>query len=117
VSELHAAGGVAVLIALLALAMVAVAVAVLDRGHAWTGRAEAAVLVIVAAQVALGGIAWLGGSRPREDLHLLYGLAVLGALLLAASFAAEAPPRARAGVTAVAAAIALVLTWRLYLTG
>jgi len=84
---------------------------------AWVDRARIALIALVAVEAALGAIAWLGGDRPREALHYLYGVAALAVLPLAATFSSEAPPRPRAAVMAVAGLVLTVLAWRLASTG
>ncbi len=68
-------------------------------------------------QVLVGVLLYVGGSRPLEPLHLLYGVAILAVLPLASSFAADAPPRPRSGVRAVAGLMVVLLAWRLLSTG
>jgi hypothetical protein len=65
----------------------------------------------------VGGAAYLAGGRPTESLHFLYAVALLALLPLGATFAAEAPPRPRAWVMAVAFGVGLLLLWRLSATG
>lgn len=116
-TEIHAIGGLVVLGGVSLLAAVAVAAVILDRGFAWVGRLGAVLVIAVGVEVALGAATWLTGRRPGEGLHVLYGIAVLAAFPLASSFAADAPPRERTGVVAVAAVVSLLLIWRLYATG
>jgi heme A synthase len=89
----------------------------LDRGHAWIRRAALVMMALLVGEVLVGGIVYLGGGRPGEALHLLYGIAVLAVLPIASTFAADAPRRAYSGVLAVAAAVVLLLAWRLLSTG
>ena len=79
--------------------------------------AELALTLILGLQVVLGAVVLLGGARPREPLHFLYGAASLGVIPLARSFAAEAPARPRAAVMVGAAVVLLLLLWRLASTG
>lgn len=89
----------------------------LDRGHAWVRRGAILLIAMLLVQVLVGAIVYASGTRPREGLHLLYGVAILGVLPLAFSFASEAPPRPRSGVMAIGGAITLLLAWRLLSTG
>ncbi len=98
------------------LSAVSAGAAVVDRGGPWVERLRRAVLALVASEVLLGGVLWLSGARPAEGLHLLYGALILGPLPLASSFAAEAPPRARSWVLAVAGGLLLLFAWRLFAT-
>lgn len=116
-SELHAIGAIVVLVAVAALAVGSGVSAWLDR---WPRPAEAlrrVVLALIAAQVALGAASWLSGDRPREPLHLLYGIGLLAVVPLAQSFAEDAPPSLQRGVVAVGAVVGLLLGWRLFVTG
>lgn len=115
--QLHSALALPVLVVALAFALSAALATWLDRGHAWLLRARWVLGAGLIAQVVLGAIVYLGGSRPAEPLHLLYGLAILAVLPLASTFAAEAPPRARSGVMLLAGLVALLLVWRLMSTG
>ncbi len=116
-SQLHSAMALPVVVVALAFTLGAVLVTWLDRGHAALLRARWVLGAGLIAQVVLGAIVYRGGARPTEMLHLLYGLAVLGVLPLASSFAAEAPPRARSGVMLVAGLVVMLLVWRLLSTG
>ena len=116
-SQLHAWSAVAVLVTFALLAVVGGAAALAGRGFTvvhWlrAGAIGGAVIAVVA-----GALAYLAGARPGELLHLVYALALLGILPLGATFAEEAPPAARAGVLGGAAAIGLILAWRLFATG
>jgi len=118
--ELHRLGAAATALTLAAFALMSLGVAWLDRA----GRPDRAFRILrvavsaVASVTASAGLALFAlGSRGFEPLHLLYGIAVLVVLPAAANFSAEAPPRQRTVIMAVAAAIALLLVWRLYATG
>lgn len=116
-SQLHAWSAVAVLAVFALVAVAGASAAVAGRGFAaveWLRRAGIGVAAIA---VLAGAFAYLTGARPAELLHLLYAVALLGALPLGATFAEEAPPTARAGVLGGAAAIGLILAWRLFATG
>jgi heme A synthase len=115
-ATLHAIGALAVFVTIV-LAILAAAGAALRGGAGWVDRLRTGVLAVVALQAAIGAVTYLGGSRPAEPLHLVYGLAAIAVLPLAGTFAAEAPPRPRAWVLVVALATLLLLTWRLASTG
>ncbi len=107
-----------VVIGLLAVTVIAAGLATgLDRGHRVVAGLAWMWLLLVAIGVLVGGVLFLSGTAPREGLHLLYGVALLGLVPLERTFAADAPPRARSGVRGVVALIALVLVWRLFTTG
>ena len=117
IPELHGLGSVVTLGAIVAFGLAATVIAIADRFHSVLSRMRTLLLGVIALQAVLGAVTWLSGTHPRDDLHLLYGVVLLAALPLADSFAEDAPPRARAGVWAVAAAVALALVWRLSVTG
>jgi uncharacterized membrane protein len=85
------------------------------------GRAAAAgsgVVAILLGMAAAGGLALLlGGQRPKEFLHLVYGLLALGLVPLADSLAAQAGPRRRALVRFLGALVAAGVIMRLFATG
>jgi hypothetical protein len=116
-AELHGLGSAITLAAIAAFGVAAAVVAVADRFHDALGRLRTLLLVVIGLQVLVGAGTWLSGVRPRDDLHMLYGVVLLAVLPLADNFAEEAPPRARAGVLAVAALVGLALVWRLSSTG
>lgn len=106
---------VLVIFALVTLAGSSAAVA--GRGFTAVEWLRRAGIAGAAFAILAGALAYLAGARPAELLHLLYAVALLGVLPLGATFAAEAPPPARAGVLGGAAAIGLILAWRLFATG
>ncbi len=114
--QLHAVGALVVFVTV-AVAALAAAVAGLRGGAGWLDRLQQVVMVVIGLQIAMGVLAYLAGDRPAEPLHFLYAVVALGALPVAASFAAEAPPRPRAWVLAVAMGVVLLLLWRLASTG
>jgi hypothetical protein len=83
----------------------------------WFERARSVLLGAIVLQLLVGAIVYGSGHRPDESLHLIYGVVLLGALPLAGRFAAEAPPKPRAGVFGVAGVVMLLLLWRLVETG
>lgn len=89
----------------------------LGIGPRWIERGRLGLTGLVVVELAVGGLLLLGGSRPAEGLHLIYGLALLGVLPLASSFAAEAPARPRALVFAAGGLVMVLLVWRLVATG
>jgi len=116
-SPLHSALALPLVLALAAFGLASVLAAWSDRGHAALMHARWILGAGLALEVLLGAGAFLGGSRPAETLHLLYGVALLAVLPLASSFAADAPPRARSGVMGFAGVVMLLLVWRLASTG
>jgi hypothetical protein len=116
VPQLHAIGAAVVLVAVAATGLTAVLIA-LRGGSPWTERLRTGLTTVIGLQVAIGLAVFVSSARPRETLHLLYGLAALGVLPLAGAFAAEAPPRPRAWVLASACLVLLVIAWRLASTG
>lgn len=114
---LHALLG-SVVMAVTALFAVGAGVAAwLDRGHGLVRRAGLAIAAILVLQVLVGVVLYLGGTRPAEGLHLLYGVVILAVLPFASSFASEAPPRSYSGALAVGGLVILLLAWRLLSTG
>ena len=115
--DAHAVVGSAVIVLAAALALAAAAMAWLKRSPRWLEVARLGLTGLLGAQLAVGAVLYVVGRRPAEALHLLYAVAALGLLPLAASFAAEAPPRSRAAVLAVAGVLVAFLGWRLAATG
>lgn len=115
--ELHAAGGVVAIALFLGVVGVCAGLAVAQRSPRWLDLVWKAAHGWLVAQVIVGAILLFGGDRPAEVLHFVYAAAALGALPLASAFAAEAPPRARAAVLALASLITAFLAWRLTATG
>lgn len=73
------------------------------------------VVLVVAIAGGLGLL--VGGARPRELLHFVYAIVVLGAVPIAGMLTKAASPRAR-GLGGVAGAlVALVVVARLFGTG
>ncbi|HET6380088.1 MAG TPA: hypothetical protein VFH63_03515 [candidate division Zixibacteria bacterium] len=116
-TELHALGAVASLVAAGGLLLLSAAAGALDRGHQWVSRAAPVATAVFALQAGIGLVVMVGGGAFGEGLHLLYGVALAVAVPLALTFASDAPQRARSWVLAVAALVSLVLVWRLYATG
>ena len=71
--------------------------------------------LLITAAGGLGVVA--GGGAPRDSLHYLYVVVVLGLLPLATTMARGRSPRVRAGATVVAVLAALVVLLRLSQTG
>lgn len=71
--------------------------------------------LLITAAGGLGVIA--GGGAPRDSLHYLYVVVVLGLLPLATTMARGRSPRVRAGATLMAVLTALVVLLRLSQTG
>ena len=115
-AELHSFGASVVLGAVVVTGLAAILIAI-RGGSPWTNRLRIGLIAVIGLQVVVGLALFATGVRPREPLHLLYGLAALAILPLAGTFASEAPPRPRAWVLAVACLILLVVAWRLASTG
>lgn len=115
-AQLHSIGATVVLAAVVLTALAATLIAT-RGGSRWTDRLRMGLALVIGLQVLVGVALFATGARPRESLHLLYGLAMLAVLPLAGSFASEAPPRPRAWVLVAACLILLVLAWRLASTG
>jgi nitrate reductase gamma subunit len=115
-AQLHSIGASIVLGAVVVTGLAAILIA-MRGGSPWTNRLRIVLTVVISLQVLAGLVLLATAVRPRESLHLLYGLAALAILPLAGTFASEAPPRPRAWVLAVACLILLVVAWRLASTG
>jgi len=115
-AQLHSFGA-SVVLGALAVTGLASALFAIRGGSRWTDRLRIGLTVVIGLQVLGGAVLFASGARPRESLHLLYGLAALAILPLAATFASEAPPRPRAWVLASACLILVALAWRLASTG
>jgi heme A synthase len=83
----------------------------------WLEWSWKALVGLVALQAVVGALAYAGGDRPGDSLHLLYGAVSLGVLPAAHRFSSEAPPRGRAWTFAVAGLFLLLIVWRLFTTG
>jgi hypothetical protein len=80
--------------------------------------AGAGAVTILLAMTSAGGLALLlGGRRPTEWLHLVYGLLAFGLVPLADSLTSQASPRRRALARLLGALIAAVVIIRLFATG
>ncbi|MGZ6256498.1 MAG: hypothetical protein ACXWMB_05735 [Candidatus Limnocylindria bacterium] len=80
-------------------------------------RLEGIALVVVAVTAA-GGLGLLvGGARPRELLHFVYGFVAIAALPLTTTLSAGWAPRRRAVAALLGALVALVAILRLFATG
>jgi hypothetical protein len=76
------------------------------------------LLTIVLVVAAAGGLGLLvGGARPRELLHFVYGVIAIGAVPVADSLTRQADPRPRAIATLIGALVSLVVILRLFGTG
>ena len=64
-----------------------------------------------------GALLWLSGARPKDTLHILYGIAPFLALGYAFSWSASAKPRREALTLGVAALFTFGLIIRAYTTG
>jgi hypothetical protein len=116
-SELHAAAATGLFAGAVGFAAIGGVMAVLDRAPAWLDWLRIALVMALALQAATGLLVLLGGGAPAEQIHWLYGVVILAIPVLAASFVAEAPPRSKAAVYALAGLLVAVLAWRLGATG
>ena len=116
-TEAHAIGSVVLLVAAAIFFAFALYSARTGAHGAILMRLRIGVVGITAAQLALGALLYANGERPAESLHILYGVVALAAIPLAATFAFEAPPKARAGALAAGAGLMLAMIWRLWVTG
>ena len=91
--------------------------AVLDRWHEGVRIIAGVAVGGFVLQVIIGLVVMIGGESPADGLHLLYGVGLVAVVPLALSFASDAPRRARSGVLVVAGLVALLLAWRLLVTG
>jgi heme A synthase len=115
-AQLHGVGASVVLGAVVVTGLAATLIAI-RGGSPWTDRLRIGLTVVIGLQVLAGLAMFATALRPRESLHLLYGVVALAILPIAGSFASEAPPRPRAWVLAGACLILLVVLWRLASTG
>jgi hypothetical protein len=81
------------------------------------GRLEGILLLLLMVAIAGGLGLLIGGGRPRELLHFVYAIVVLGAVPIAGMLTKEASPRSRGLANAVGALVALVVVARLFGTG
>ena len=68
-------------------------------------------------QAVIGGVLWLSGARPRDTLHILYGIAPFLALGYALSYASHMKPRKEAFTLGFAALFTFGLIIRAFTTG
>jgi heme A synthase len=117
VAGLHAAAGLAAMGVAGFLAVAAGLAAWLDRWHEPAGRLAWVVVAFFGAQAIVGLAVMLLGDDPDEGLHLLYAVALVMVVPFGLSLVTDAPPRIRSGVLAAAGVVALLLAWRLMVTG
>jgi len=116
-TQAHVVGSVVVLVAAAGFFILALYCARTGSHGNVLAKMRVGVVVIAALQVVIGALLYATGRRPAETLHLLYGGVAVAAIPLAASFAFEAPPKAKAGALAGGAGLMLVMIWRLWVTG
>ena len=76
------------------------------------------VLLLMLVVTSAGGLGLLaGGGRPREVLHFVYAIVVLGAVPIAATMSMRASARTRGLASLTGAIVALVVVARLFGTG
>ncbi len=115
--QTHATVGVVLLVAIALFTAVAAVLSRASGARPWLEKLRVAVVSLLVVQALLGALIYSQGERPSEGLHLLYGAFALGAIPAVSAFAAEAPPRSRAGALAIGGLFTLVLIWRLFVTG
>lgn len=99
--------------------------AVEAAGRAWrrvppgvmAERLEASLLLVLGVAIAGGLGLLLGGGSPREQLHFVYAMVVLGALPIAAAISRQASAQIRGVASLVGALVGLVVVARLFATG
>ncbi|MGH2749888.1 MAG: hypothetical protein ACRDK3_03295 [Actinomycetota bacterium] len=116
-TQLHAIGSVVLLVAAAAYFLFALYSARTGVHGPALMKLRLGVVGLAAAQLAVGAVLYATGRKPAETLHILYGIVAVAALPIAATFAQEAPPKARAGALAAGAGLMLVMIWRLWVTG
>ena len=80
-------------------------------------RLEASLLLVLGVAIA-GGLGLLaGGGGPREQLHFVYALVILGVLPIAAAISKQGSPRVRGVASLVGALVGLIVVARLFSTG
>jgi hypothetical protein len=76
------------------------------------------LLTLVLVVTAAGGLGLLvGGARPRELLHFVYGVIAVGAVPVADSLTRQADPLPRAIARLIGVLVSLVVILRLFGTG
>ena len=116
-SELHAVAGTGLMAGGLAFALLGGVMALLDQAPRWLEWLRALLVAGLLAQAAIGALLLFGGSEPSDQIHWLYGVVILAVPVLGGSFVADAPPRPKAAVYALAGILVAVLAWRLAATG
>lgn len=116
-SDLHAAAGMLTVGATALFLLSAAIAALLDRWHEGARILAGVVLGAFVVQSGIGLLVLIGGEEPQEGLHILYAVGLVAVVPLALTFASEAPRRTRSAVLAIAGMAALLLAWRLLVTG
>ena len=116
-SDVHATAGMLTLAATALFLLSAAIAAVLDRWHEGARILAGVVLGAIVVQSGIGLLVLIGGEEPQEGLHVLYAVGLVAVIPLALTFGSEAPRRSRSAVLAVAGTAALLLAWRLLVTG
>ena len=116
-NAIHAAAWPVVSVALVGVAVVAVVAALRDRWPASLDALRRGLLVILVAEAAIGLALAVRGAGPAELLHWVYGGAVIGALLVPGSLAANTAPARRSWAMALGSMIGAILVWRLWASG
>lgn len=116
-TQLHALASTGLLAALVGYALLSAGMAVTRRAPRWLDTLRLALVATLVAQSGIGAALAVSGAGPAEWLHWLYGAAAVGVLLLAGTFSADASPRPRLAVVAVASLFSVAMIWRLSVTG
>jgi len=82
-----------------------------------TERLEQILLIALVVSSAGGLGVLVGGGQPHQQLHYLYAAIALAVIPIASFGTRGRTPRLRAGVSAVAAIVALIVIARLFQTG
>lgn len=116
-TDLHATVGMLTFGATALFLFSAAVAALLDRWHEGARILAGVVLGAFVVQSGIGLAVLIGGEEPQDGLHILYAVGLVAVLPLALTFASEAPRRSRSAVLAAAGVAALLLAWRLLVTG
>jgi hypothetical protein len=113
----HVLAAWAVLLALVLVAVAAVAGLATGRRRFLEDRLILVTLAVVAVAIATGGLLAVGGSRPRDGLHLLYAAGILAVLPIARFAWSSLGPRGRGWLLLAGCAVGAGLLLRLAQTG
>ena len=116
--ELHRTVANALLLLMLLLGLWGLFTAAINRSPGGGFRATYVLSIgVFALQAAVGGALLIAGLRPRDMLHILYGIAPFLALGYAFSYSARLRPRNESLTLGIAALFTLGLIIRAFTTG